>query len=84
MPNTTYKPNVQKKRKITEEARYWMNLKRENPLEFQHKQALKSIKIWKRNLKQAEEGEGFFKLDHCQAMLNLHLGRLVEGGHNAD
>jgi hypothetical protein len=56
-------------------ASYWASMKRNNPKEYKERQALRSIRLWRRNLGLALRGEGFYKEDYCRIMLSLHVSR---------
>jgi hypothetical protein len=59
-------------------AIYWMNLKRYNPEEYEYRKTLKSLRLWQRNRRDAEDGVGFFKVDYCDAMINMYAARMVQ------
>ncbi len=52
-----------------------MRMQREDPIKYRRLVAAKAIRNWMKNLRAAKRGEGFFKIDHCEAMLALHIGR---------
>lgn len=59
-------------------AKYMMDLQRNDPILYRRTVAQKAIRNWMRHLRAAQAGKGFFREDHCLAMLTLHTGRYKE------
>jgi hypothetical protein len=52
-----------------------IDFQKNDPQGYARWKAAKALRNWMRNLRAAQRGEGFFKVDHCEAMIQLHLSR---------